>query len=67
MPPYNGQPRYLRVSQVATLFQVNPKTITRWAKEGKLPCLRTLGGHFRYPEKEIRALAERLRQEATPR
>jgi excisionase family DNA binding protein len=66
MPPSNGQPRYLRVRQVADILQVSPKTITRWAKEGKLPCLRTLGGHFRYPEKEIRALAKSLRQEAAP-
>jgi hypothetical protein len=35
----------------------------RWAKEGKLPFLKTLGGHRRYPEAEIRELAEELRQD----
>jgi excisionase family DNA binding protein len=40
---------------------VSPKTVSRWAQEGKLPFLRTLGGHRRYPDNEIRALAEELR------
>ena len=42
-----------------------PKTVSRWAKEGKLPFLKTFGGHRRYPEAEIRELAEELREEAT--
>ena len=42
----------------------SPKTVSRWAKEGKLPFLKTLGGHRRYPEAEIRELAEELREEA---
>jgi hypothetical protein len=37
----------------------------RWAKEGKLPFLKTLGGHCRYPAAKIRALAEELREEPT--
>jgi excisionase family DNA binding protein len=45
---------------VAELLQVSPKTVARWAKEGKLPFLRTLGGHRRYPEGEIRALLDEL-------
>jgi excisionase family DNA binding protein len=39
--------------------------VSRWAKEGKLPFMKTLGGHRRYPEAEIRELAEKLRQEPT--
>jgi excisionase family DNA binding protein len=54
------KPTYLRAAEVAELLHVTPKTVSRWAHEGKLPCLRTLGGHRRYPEKEIRALIERL-------
>jgi excisionase family DNA binding protein len=50
--------------QVADLLYVSPKTVSRWAKEGKLPFLKTLGGHRRYPEAEIRELAEELREEA---
>jgi len=52
----------LRTAQVADLLHVSPKTVARWAKEGKLPFLRTLGGHRRYPEGDMRALAESLRE-----
>ncbi len=38
----------LTPGEVAMLFHVDPKTVTRWAKSGKLPCIRTLGGHRRY-------------------
>ena len=53
---------YLRTSEVAELLHVSPKTVSRWAKEGKLPFLKTLGGHRRYPEAEIRQLANELRE-----
>ena len=56
-------PSYLRTAQVADLLYVSPKTVSRWAKEGKLPFLKTLGGHRRYPEAEIRDLAEELRED----
>ena len=52
-------------AEVADILHVSPKTVSRWAKEGKLPFLKTLGGHRRYPEAEIRKLAEGLREEAT--
>jgi excisionase family DNA binding protein len=54
-------PRYLHTAEVADLLHVSPKTVSRWAKEGKLPFLKTLGGHRRYPAAEIRQLAEELR------
>jgi len=38
------------------MFRVDPKTVTRWAKAGKLTSIRTLGGHRRYRESEVRAL-----------
>ena len=57
-------PNYLRTAQVADLLSVSPKTVSRWAKEGRLPFLKTLGGHRRYPEAEIRELVEDLREEA---
>jgi excisionase family DNA binding protein len=56
---------HLRASDVAELLGVSPKTIARWATEGKLPFRRTLGGHRRYPEPAIRELAAGLAQEAT--
>jgi excisionase family DNA binding protein len=58
-------PSYLSTGEVAQLLSVSPKTVSRWAKEGKLPFMKTLGGHRRYPEAEIRELTEKLRQEPT--
>ncbi len=46
----------LTPAEVATMFRVDPKTVTRWAKSGKLSSIRTLGGHHRYREAEVRAL-----------
>ena len=46
----------LTPAEVAALFRVDPKTVTRWAKAGKLTSLRTLGGHRRYRESEVRKL-----------
>jgi excisionase family DNA binding protein len=46
----------LTPAEVAALFRVDPKTVTRWAKAGKLTSLRTLGGHRRYRESEVRNL-----------
>ena len=46
----------LTPAEVATLFRVDPKTVTRWAKSGKLTSIRTLGGHRRYKESEVKAL-----------
>ena len=48
----------LTPSEVATLFRVDPKAVTRWAQAGKLTSLRTLGGHRRYRESEVRSLLE---------
>ena len=58
-------PSYLRAAEVADILHVSPKTVSRWAKEGKLPFLKTLGGHRRYPAAEIRQLAEALRVRPT--
>ena len=49
----------LRPAEVAALFRVDPKTVTRWARAGKLPAVRTLGGHRRFRASQIhRVLAE---------
>ena len=42
--------------EVADLFGVDPKTVTRWAKAGKLTSIRTLGGHRRYRKSEVEEL-----------
>ena len=49
----------LTPKEVAQRVHVNPKTVTRWAKAGKLTAIRTLGGHRRYRESEV---LERLRE-----
>lgn len=54
---------HLRTATVADLLHVSPQTVSRWAKDRKLPFLRTLGGHRRYPERDIRELAARLVEE----
>jgi excisionase family DNA binding protein len=46
----------LTPAEVATMFRVDAKTVTRWAKAGKITAIRTLGGHRRYRETEVRAL-----------
>ncbi len=54
--------RLLTPKEVATLFRVDSKTVTRWAKDGKLSSIRTLGGHRRFRESEVTALLERSRE-----
>jgi excisionase family DNA binding protein len=59
----------LTPAEVATMFRVDPKTVTRWAKAGKLNPIRTLGGHRRYRESEVRRLLAGIpaqRQEEPP-
>lgn len=46
----------LTPAEVAALFRVDPKTVTRWATAGKISAVRTLGGHRRYRETEVYAL-----------
>lgn len=51
-----GVPDLLTPGEVAKVFGVDPKTVTKWATAGKLSCIRTIGGHRRYKTAEIRAL-----------
>ncbi|MBM3656591.1 MAG: BldC family transcriptional regulator [Actinobacteria bacterium] len=48
----------LTPAEVASMFRVDPKTVTRWAKAGKLTAIRTLGGHRRYRASEVNALLQ---------
>lgn len=48
----------LTPGEVARMFGVDPKTVTRWAAAGKLEALRTLGGHRRYRASEVNRLLE---------
>ena len=49
----------LTPSEVAAMFRVNPKTVTRWARAGKISAIRTLGGHRRFRASEIRQFLDR--------
>ena len=61
----SGQENLLTPSEVAALFRVDPKTVTRWAKAGKLTSIRTLGGHRRYKESEVKALLKSISPNAS--
>ncbi|MBW3581143.1 MAG: BldC family transcriptional regulator [Actinomycetota bacterium] len=50
----------LTPSEVAQMFRVNPKTVTRWARAGKLSAIRTLGGHRRFRASEIKRCLDEL-------
>jgi len=53
-----GEPTLLRPGEVAAMFGVNAKTVARWAKEGRIRCIRTPGGHMRIYAEDVRALIE---------
>ena len=53
----------LTPAEVAAMFRVDPKTVTRWAKAGKLSSIRTLGGHRRYRAAEVQRFLEGARQD----
>jgi excisionase family DNA binding protein len=57
----------LTPAEVATMFRVVPRTVTRWARTGKLTYIKTLGGHRRYREAEIRGLLLELSSGAATR
>ncbi len=56
---------YLTPGQAANLLHVSPKTLNRWAREGLVPCIVTLGGHRRFRRDEIEEIAESMQHEVT--
>jgi len=51
-----GREKLLTSAEVAAIFRVDPKTVTRWAAAGRIDSIRTLGGHRRFRESEVLAL-----------
>ena len=51
---------YIRTAEAAKILHVSPKTVSRWAKDGKLPHVITLGGHRRFPIDAVHALASQM-------
>ena len=60
-----GNERLLTPGEVAALFRVDPKTVTRWASAGRIGSIRTPGGHRRFRESEVHTLLADLTSEAT--
>ena len=56
--------RLLTPGEVAALFRVDPKTVTRWASAGRIGSIRTPGGHRRFRESEVRSMLASLTSEA---
>jgi len=61
-----GNERYLRVGEVAALLHVSRQTVTRWAKDGRLPYLVTVGGHRRFPRQAVEQLRRDLEGPPAP-
>jgi len=60
MPLSDDEDRLLTPSEVARLFRVDPKTVTRWAAAGRISSIKTPGGHRRFHESEVRLLLGEL-------
>ncbi|WP_216210710.1 BldC family transcriptional regulator [Amycolatopsis aidingensis] len=56
--------RLLTPGEVAALFRVDPKTVTRWATAGRIGSIRTPGGHRRFREAEVNELLAELTTDA---
>jgi excisionase family DNA binding protein len=59
--------RLLTPGEVAALFRVDPKTVTRWATAGRIGSIRTPGGHRRFRESEVNQLLAELTTDANER
>jgi excisionase family DNA binding protein len=55
-------PHYMTRAQVAALLGVSPNTVARWARDGRIQCQMTLGGHRRFEREGILSLLEKLRR-----
>ena len=52
--------QFLTRSQVSRLLGVSPNTVTRWARDGRLACQVTLGGHHRFERELVEQLQRTL-------
>jgi excisionase family DNA binding protein len=53
---------FLTPSEVASALGVSPNTVTRWAREGRMPYQMTLGGHRRFDAAVIDELRRHLQE-----
>jgi excisionase family DNA binding protein len=61
MHAVTAEREWLRAEEAAALLGVSPKTISRWTRQGKVPCFKTLGGHRRFDRTQIEEIAERMK------
>ena len=59
-----GPPEHLTVTEVAKLLHVSPKTVARWAAEGRLPFEVSQAGERRFRRADIEDLVRRIRGDA---
>ena len=62
-----ASPEYLSRAEVAGLLGVSANTVARWAREGRIPCLRTLGGHRRFARAVVEELVRQMKAGGTSR
>lgn len=60
LTPNNKPDRLLKPGEVASLFRVDPKTVTRWAAKGKIPFITTPGGHKRFWLSAVKEILEKV-------
>lgn len=61
-----GDEHYFRTSEVATILRVSVRAVRSWADDGKLPCVRTNGGHRLFPARGVKDALERMEGTTTP-
>ena len=55
---------FLRPQEAAAVLGVRAKTVSRWAEEGRLPAIKTIGGHRRFRRADVERLAGQMRRGA---
>jgi excisionase family DNA binding protein len=58
--------QFMTRAEVSRLLGVSPNTVTRWAREGRVPCQVTLGGHHRFDRDVVEQLRTSLRRGSKP-
>jgi excisionase family DNA binding protein len=56
----SAQREYLTPREAGQMLGVTAKTVVRWAAEGRIPSMVTLGGHRRFKRQEIEDLVKEM-------
>ncbi len=60
MPAEDASEEYVSIGLAGRMLHVSPRTIARWADQGKLPCVVTLGGHRRFRLADLKTAARHM-------